>query len=110
VRAKNKRSRTTKGWSKLAPKTAREREALYARCGAKAFLDPKNLKFPVMAKRGPCVVDCAGIRAAKSRAGQYKHRKVKAQATRMGERAACTWAPGAFGARKRPWISTWPVK
>jgi hypothetical protein len=92
MKAKHKSARTTKGWRKLAPKTPHERRALLARCGAKAFLDPKNLKFPVMAKTGPCVVDCEGLRAAKSRAAQYKHRKVGAKAKRLGKRAACHWA------------------
>jgi hypothetical protein len=76
-----------KGWSRRAPKTKGEREALYARCGAKAFLDPKNLKFPVMAKSGPCVPDCAGVRAAKTRAAQFKRRKVGAKAKRLSTRA-----------------------
>lgn len=91
MQAKHRGARTTKGWRRRAPKTKSEREALYARCGAKAFLDPKKLKFPIMAKSGSCVVDCEGLRAAKSRAGQYKHRKVKAKAARMGKRAACHW-------------------
>lgn len=93
MRAKNKRARTTKGWRRRAPKTKREREALYARCGAKAFLDPKNLKFPVMGKTGPCVPDCEGVRAAYSRAKQYRHRKAAGKAKRLGTRAACHWAP-----------------
>lgn len=81
-----------RSWSKRAPKTKREREALYARCGAKAFLDPKNLKFPVMAKSGPCVPDCVGVKAARSRAKQYRHGKVAGKAKRLGKRAACRWA------------------
>jgi hypothetical protein len=93
MKAKHKSARTTKGWQKLAPKTPNERRALLARCGAKAFLDAKNLKFPVMAKHGPCVVDCEGLRAAKSRAKQYHHPKVAAKANRLGKRAACHWVP-----------------
>jgi hypothetical protein len=81
-----------KGWSRRAPKTQRERRALYARCGAKAFLDPKNLKFPVMAKSGPCVLDCAGVKAAYSRAKQYRRGKTAGKAKRLGTRAACRWA------------------
>jgi len=81
-----------RGWSRRAPKTKRQREALYARCGAKAFLDPKNLKFPVMAKSGPCVPDCAGVKAAYSRAKQYHRGKTAGKAKRLGTRAACRWA------------------
>jgi len=81
-----------RGWSRRAPKTKREREALYARCGAKAFLDPKNLKFPVMAKAGPCKPDCAGVKAARSRAKQYRRGKIAGKAKRLASRAACRWA------------------
>jgi len=115
MKAKHTQSRTTKGWRKLAPKTTGERRVLLARCGAKAFLDPKNLKFPVMAKTGPCVVDCEGLRAAKARAAQFKHRKISAKAERLSRRTACRTS---FGARKkaqwrrqpRTWIATWPAK
>lgn len=93
MKATHKRARTTKGWRARAPKIPSERRELYARCGAKAFLEPKNLKFPVMAKTGPCVVDCEGLRAALSRAKQYRHPKAAAKAKRLGKRAACHWAP-----------------
>lgn len=79
-------------WSARAPKTMRQRRALLARCGRRAFLDPANLKYPVMAKSGRCVVDCEGLRAAKSRAGQHHKRKIKSKASRMASRAACCWA------------------
>jgi hypothetical protein len=92
MKATYKTARTTKGWRKRAPKTVSERRALLARCGSKAFLDAKNLKFPVMAKTGPCVLDCEGVRAAKSRARQFHHGKVATKAVRMGRRAACHWA------------------
>jgi hypothetical protein len=82
----------SKSWRSRAPKTKRERRALLARCGAKAFLQPSKLKFPIMAKRGPCVPDCAGLRAAKSRAAQYGHRTVAKKAEAKGKRASCRWA------------------
>lgn len=91
-RALDRGSKTTKGWRKHAPKTKSQREALFARCGRRAFLQPDKLKFPIMRKTGPCVPDCEGIRAAKSRAGQYHHRGVKAKANRLGKTAACHWA------------------
>lgn len=77
-------------WRTRAPKTKGERSALYMRCGAKAFLDPTNLKFPIMAKHGPCVPDCEGVRAAKSRAGQYHRGKIAKKAARISKRAACS--------------------
>lgn len=76
-------------WRRNAPKTKAERRALLARCGSRAFLQPGKLKFPIMRKHGPCVVDCAGLKAAKSRASQYGHRAVAKKATAKASRAAC---------------------
>jgi hypothetical protein len=97
VRAKHKEAATTKGWRKAAPKTRKEREALYMRCGAEAFLapnaaNPRMSKFPVMAKRGACVVDCRALRAALSRAARYKHQDAYRKADRLAKRAKCRWA------------------
>lgn len=90
-RAIKRQAKTTRGWRARAPKTQQQRRKLHARCGNKAFLDPKNLKYPVMAKSGPCVIDCQGLRAAKSRAGQYHHRKLEKKADRLAKSAACRW-------------------
>ena len=93
ARASHKKARTDCGWRAAAPKTLEQRRRLLARCGKRAFLDPANLKYPVMAKSGPCVIDCRGLRAAKSRAGQYHHRSLEKKATRLGRRVSCHWAP-----------------
>jgi hypothetical protein len=79
---------STKGWGKAAPRSLRERRDLLERCGEKAFLDPARLRFPVMSKRGACVVDCRGVAAAKQRAAQYHHPKVKKKAAAL--RSRCT--------------------
>jgi hypothetical protein len=97
VRAKHKEATTTRGWRKAAPKTRREREALYERCGAEAFLEPnaanpRMSKFPVMAKRGACVVDCRALRIALTRAKQYRHPAAYRKADRRGKIAKCRWA------------------
>lgn len=89
-KATHRKAKTTKGWAKRAPKTKKQREALRARCGDRAFLDPKNLKYPVMAASGPCVIDCRGVRAAKSRAGQYDP-KLERKADKIAKTAACAW-------------------
>jgi hypothetical protein len=91
--ATHRGSQTTRGWRGRAPKTLFERRELLRRCGAKAFLDPKHLKYPVMAKGSTsCAIDCQGLRAAKARAGQYHHRKLEAKAERKGKSAHCGWA------------------
>lgn len=92
MKALNKRAKSTGGWQRNAPRTKGERRALLARCGARAFLQPAKLKFPIMRKGGPCVPDCEGLRAAKLRAAQYGHRAVEKKADAKGSRAACRWA------------------
>lgn len=94
MKAVRKTSKTTKGWGKLSPKTVSERRALLARCGVKAFLSPSKLKFPVMGKTGPCVVDCEGLRSALARAAQFKHPSAEKKARKMGKLAKCRWAVG----------------
>lgn len=92
MKATHRTARTTKGWRARAPKLRSERRALLARCGSRAFLQPSKLKFPIMAKSGPCVVDCEALRAAKSRAAQFGHSAVAKKAESKGKRAACRWA------------------
>ena len=104
ARAIKRKAKTTKGWGKRAPKTQQQRRRLLERCGPRAFLDPANLKYPIMAKSGRCVVDCQGLRAAKSRAGQMKSEarrarrspakfiKLEKKAQRKGAGARCRWA------------------
>lgn len=92
MRATHKTAKTTKGWRKAAPHIPSERRALLARCGRRAFLDPDNLAFPVMPKKGSCVVDCEGVRSALSRARQFGHKAIAAEAEAMGGRAGCRWA------------------
>lgn len=91
MRATHKGSRSTKGWAKHAPKLRSERQALKKRCGAKAFLDPKKLGFPVVAKSGGCKLDCQGILTAMRRAKQFHHPKIAKKAARIGTKAKCHW-------------------
>jgi len=92
MRASHRGSKSTKGWKRRAPHLTSERRALKARCGTKAFLEPKQLKFPIVAKTGGCAIDCAGLEAALRRARQFHHRKAAAKAKRLGRRASCHWA------------------
>jgi len=97
VRASHAQAHTTKGWLKAAPKTRKAREALYHRCGAGAFLvpnasNPGMSKFPVMTKRGRCVVDCRGLRIALTRAKQHKYSAAYRKADALGKKGKCRWA------------------
>ena len=83
-------SETAKGWARRAPKKPKDRRELLYRCGARAFLDPKKMKYPIMGKNAPCVIDCTGVRAAESRAGRYAPR-LATKAKKIGRRAGCAW-------------------
>ncbi len=55
----------TKQWNEVRkPQDKKSRVKLIADCGAKCFLRPDELKYPICAKDGDCSVDCDGIRAA----------------------------------------------
>lgn len=97
IRASHVKARTTKGWLRAAPKTRKEREALYHRCGSDAFLvpnvsNPGRSRFPVMAKQGRCVVDCRGLRIALTRAKQHKYPTAYRKADILGKKGKCHWA------------------
>ncbi len=93
--SRRQRSSPSRGWRRSAPKTREDRRALAKSCGAKCFLDPKRLKFPICPKcRGTscsCKPDCRALSAAYNRANQYGHRKVAAHALRLAKREGCRW-------------------
>lgn len=65
-------SRSSRGWSRVAPKTVGERRAVLAKCGRRCFLGP-GTTFPVCARlgAGSCKVDRRGVAAAYSRAREW---------------------------------------
>jgi len=67
---------SSRRWSRVAPKTVKERSALAAKCGRRCFLGPGKT-FPVCARlgagssSGDCKVDRRGVVAAYSRAREW---------------------------------------
>jgi hypothetical protein len=74
------RSRSSRGWSRVAPKTVGERSALLSKCGRRrCFLGPGKT-FPICPRLGSgsgsgsartCKVDRRGVAAAYSRAREW---------------------------------------
>ena len=60
---------TTKGWSKLSPKTKKQRTSMLKKCGRKCFLGPKK-SFPICAKR-TCRINRKGVYSAYIRAREW---------------------------------------
>ena len=73
----------TKGWRQLAPKTRGDRQELMDKCGRDCFLDPDYLGFPICSREMDCRPHCAGILAAKVRAGQWKYPEIYKEADRL---------------------------
>jgi hypothetical protein len=70
-------SSSSRGWSRVAPKTVGERSAVLAKCGRRCFLGPGKT-FPICARLGSgsgsartCKVDRRGVAAAYSRAREW---------------------------------------
>jgi hypothetical protein len=76
-----------KHWS--PPKTKKRRRALAGRCGAKCFLMPKKLGFPVC--DAACKPSCSGLRAAFARAKQTHRPSVAHKALAKACRLRCEW-------------------
>ena len=65
-------------WSRRAPKTVGDREAVFNKCGRRCFLGPSKT-FPICARlgsgsgsgSGTCKIDRRGVQAAYSRAREW---------------------------------------
>jgi len=76
----SEQSRSSRKWSRVAPKSVGERSAVLAKCGRRCFLGPGK-SFPICARlgsgsgsgsgSGPCKTDRRGVAAAYSRAREW---------------------------------------
>jgi hypothetical protein len=99
-KSKDRLSQTSrKGWKKAKPQSVESRRKMYEKCGSRCFLGltkarrsrdlrPSELKFPICRK--DCKVDCRGLVAAKSRAGEWKYSTVYKKANAMINKGSCT--------------------
>ena len=89
ARASDKAARTDRGWRAAAPKTREQRRRLLARCAASVAFPSRPPGESQVGGRSdgekpvPCLIDCRGLRAAKSRARQCRHRTLEKKATRL---------------------------
>lgn len=72
IRRRRKSKSPRRKWN--PPRSPRKRSAQQKRCGSKCYLLPSQNKFPICNQQ--CNVDCRGLRAAMSRAGQYGYDSV----------------------------------
>ena len=68
------RSRSSRGWSRRAPKSIGQRSAVLSKCGRRCFLGTGKT-FPICARLGSgnntCKIDRRGVQAAYSRAREW---------------------------------------
>jgi hypothetical protein len=82
------RGSKTRSWSAQSPQR-RERHELKAKCGDKAFLDPEQEKYPVMAAlrvNDKCEYNCYGIQSSINRSCQYNRLDIAEKAQKLGEK------------------------
>ena len=88
------RGSRTRGVAAGAPQHGVERHELKAKCGARAFLDAKEEKYPIVAalNRGGknCQVSCPILTAAKSRGCQQNRPNIAKKAQALGVKH-CGW-------------------
>jgi len=66
------------------------REELIEKCGDKAFLDPTNLRFPIVNPlSGKCDPDCKLVHAAYVRAKQFHYEDLAAKAASIYKSHDC---------------------
>ena len=75
---RSERSRSSRGWSRVAPKTIGERSALLSKCGRRRCFLGSGKTFPICPRLGSgsgsartCKVDRRGVAAAYSRAREW---------------------------------------
>ncbi len=73
----NYKRRTKKlKWRDMKPHTRRQRKNMLEKYGARCFLLPKELKYPICNKYNG-KIECVGLSAAQSRAALSIYRKLK---------------------------------
>jgi len=78
-------------WGLKKPDRKNDRKTIYDKCGSSCFLMKKDdkLNFPVCNKDLPCTYNCRGIKAASSRAGEWKYEKVLQTSKKLTRDLGC---------------------
>jgi hypothetical protein len=90
------RSRSSRGWSRVAPRSVGERSAVLSKCGRRCFLGPGKT-FPICTRLGSgsgsgsgsrsCKIDRRGVAAAYSRAREWAVITARKKRSASGARA-----------------------
>jgi hypothetical protein len=88
-----KTDKSQQSWDNKVPKTTAERELLLEKCGESCFLEPVEKKYPICNKiindNSKCEYNCKGIKAASSRAGEWKNESVLEKSKQLSKKLEC---------------------
>lgn len=78
-------------WGQKKPQRVGDRKKIEKECGSSCFLFKKDstLRFPICNKELPCTYNCRGIKAASSRAGEWKYDKVLKTSKELSKEFGC---------------------
>ena len=77
-------------WATKKPEKKSQRTRVLETCGKSCFLVPDELKFPICNKDAPpCEYNCRGLKAASSRAGEWKYTRVLEKSKALTARFGC---------------------
>ena len=75
-------------WIQEFYRSRKNRRKILKKFGEKAFLDPKNLKFPIVNPRTG-KIECGLLLAAYVRAKQWKYKKIAKKAAKLYKEHGC---------------------
>jgi hypothetical protein len=82
--------KSEESWMTKKPETKPERTRVLQKCGKSCFLVPDQLKFPICNKDAPpCKYNCRGLKAASSRAGEWKYTRVLEKSKELSAKFGC---------------------
>ena len=85
--------RSDVSWGEKKPQKIKERNELLDKCGKVCFLIPEEKKFPICNKltseKSPCEYNCKGLKAASSRAGEWKYKNVLENSKKLTKDLDC---------------------
>jgi len=76
-------------WVEKKPKSKKERQFIKENCGDFCFLLSNQNKFPICNKTLPCKINCKGLKAASSRAGQWKYKEILEKSKALTKELDC---------------------
>lgn len=76
-------------WGTKKPHKVGQKDYIKKNCGESCFLMPQFNKFPICNKTLPCTYNCRGLKAASSRAGEWKYLDILEKSKQLTKKFDC---------------------